>query len=188
MAACFPLFTDLEGKRALVIGSGKVAEHKVRLLAEYGAKVQRRESLRPGEIGPLLDREDPFLVVISLRDSKVEEEISLACQARRIPVNVVDVPALCTFVFPCLLRDDEVVVAVSSSGRSPLVAQMVRDAAKDVLPPQIGTVNALMGAVRKDIIRDFPEQRQRKEAFRLILKEMLRIGEELRSRQASSAK
>ena len=61
---------------------------------------------------------------------------------------------------------------------------MVRDLAKDALPPEIGAVNALMGDIRKDIIRDFPDQAQRKEAFRLILSEMLRIRDMLQTREA----
>ena len=165
MAACFPMFVNLEGKKVLVIGQGKVASHKEELLREYGAQVIRRLSLSCGEIEPLLDKEDPFLVVISLKDSAVEREVSLVCRKRRIPVNVVDVPPLCTFV-------------------SPLVSQMVRDLAKDALPPEIGAVNALMGDIRKDIIRDFPDQAQRKEAFRLILSEMLRIRDMLQTREA----
>ncbi len=184
MAACFPMFVNLEGKKVLVIGQGKVASHKEELLREYGAQVIRRLSLSCGEIEPLLDKEDPFLVVISLKDSAVEREVSLVCRKRRIPVNVVDVPPLCTFVFPSIARDEEVVVAVSSSGNSPLVSQMVRDLAKDALLPEIGAVNALMGDIRKDIIRDFPDQAQRKEAFRLILSEMLRIRDMLQTREA----
>lgn len=145
--ACLPMFVDLTGKRTLVIGTGRVAEHKKALLEEYGAVVGRKESLAAGEIGKILDTEEPFLVVVSLRDPALEEEVSLACRARRIPVNVVDVPSLCTFIFPCLSRDGDLVLAVSSGGNSPLVAQMARDAAKKALPKGLGAVNSLMGAV-----------------------------------------
>lgn len=177
----FPLFVDLTGKRALVVGQGRVAKHKSALLAEYGAKVYSVPTLTMDEIGPLLDREVPALAVISLPEKGIEAQFSRECKARRIPVNVVDVPALCTFIFPCLAREEDVVIGVSSSGNSPLVAQRVRDEAKKAMPEDIGAVNELMGRIRPDIIRDFPTQEQRKEAFSLIFDEMLAIARTLRS-------
>ena len=109
---------DLEGRRALVVGSGKMAQEKVDGLRAAGADVVVAEDYDPS----LLD--DIWLVVVANGDG---ERIFADASERRIFCNVADVPHLCTFILPALHRRGPITLAVSTGGASPALAQWLRD-------------------------------------------------------------
>ena len=88
-------------------------------------------------------------------------------------MNVVDDPALCSFIFPAVLKDREVVCAVSSGGKSPLVAQYVKKKIQQVLPFGLGDVNEQMGEYRQQVKTEEPDPKKRKILLQEKLKELL---------------
>lgn len=135
----FPLMVQLEDAPVLLVGGGRTAFHKAKILVDFGARVQVVAPELLSEFRELpvrwesrtfepedLDRGDWILTVAATNHREVNRTVSRLCREKRIPVNVVDDPELCSFIFPALIREGEVVCAVSSGGRSPLVAQYVK--------------------------------------------------------------
>src|SRR4029079_431905 len=96
------------------------------------------------------------LVIAATDDPKVNRAVSAACRKRSIPVNVVDVPELCSFIVPSILRRGPVVVAVSTGGQSPSLAKALRRRLEAVLPASLGRTALRIGAARRRILRALP--------------------------------
>ena len=106
----FPIFLDLTGRRVLVIGDGPVAARKAEPLQQAGADVMIRARFDPTDLfgcALAIGADAPDADVVAL---------SQAAQAAGIPVNVVDRPALCSYITPATIDRDPITIAVSSSG------------------------------------------------------------------------
>jgi uroporphyrin-III C-methyltransferase / precorrin-2 dehydrogenase / sirohydrochlorin ferrochelatase len=163
-----PLFFQLCSQPVLVVGGGRVATRKVDLLRRSGARVtvvapEASEELHKlavsGEIQHVLASfteahlEGATLVVAATNDPTVNAVVSAAARARRIPVNVVDSPALSTFVFPAIVDRSPIIVAVGSGGESPVLARRVREQIEAALPERLGALARFMGERRKAVRR-----------------------------------
>src|SRR5512135_3405237 len=137
----FPVFMDIKNKPCLVVGGGEVAARKIGMLLQSEAKVTVvapelcatvQEQADKGEIEYRAERFQPqhladaVLVIAATNDRSVNEQVSAAAQALRLPVNVVDNPDLCTFIMPSVVDRSPVLVAVSSGGASPVLARVLR--------------------------------------------------------------
>ncbi len=133
----YAAYLDVTGRRCLVVGGGQPALAKARGLLDSGAEV----TVIWDRLVPAFRQLDISLVERRFLDSDVEGcvvvidasgdeatgvEVSRAAQGRGIPVNVLDRPALCTFIAPALVRRGPLQVAVSTSGRSPFLAAHLR--------------------------------------------------------------
>ena len=87
---------------------------------------------------------------------------------------MVDDEPLCSFTFPAVLRDRDVVVSVSSGGKSPLVTQYVKNKIGEALPEHIGEINDEMGKLRKRIRASVPGQKERKQIYKEELERLLK--------------
>jgi uroporphyrin-III C-methyltransferase/precorrin-2 dehydrogenase/sirohydrochlorin ferrochelatase len=163
-----PLFMQLRSQPVLVVGGGRVAVRKVDLLRRSGARVtvvspELRDELRQlaasAEVEYIQARFAPqhldgtTLVVAATNDHEVNAAVSSAARARRLPVNVVDDPALSTFIFPAIVDRSPIIVAVSSGGESPVLARRVREQIESVLPQKLGALARFMGERRKAVQR-----------------------------------
>lgn len=182
----FPVMIQLEKEPVLVVGGGKTALRKVKILLGFGAAVDvvaprvqpelqempiglQKRPFQPGD----LEGKSWRLVVAATDDRAVNWAVSEGCQALGIPVNVVDDPELCTFIFPAIVKQQDVVCAVSSGGHSPLVAQWVKHKLQQVLPKDIGTVNEAMGRYRKAVQMEEKDPARRKKKLKKKLAELL---------------
>src|SRR5690554_5002900 len=125
-----PVFLRLQGQRALVVGGGAVALRKAGMLLRAGARIclvapqisaELRILLDDGKGHELWQREfapedldEVKLVVAATDDQAVNEAVYQYASARNLPVNVVDNPALCSFIFPSIVDRSPLLVAVSS--------------------------------------------------------------------------
>src|SRR5690242_870421 len=171
-----PIFIQLRGSPAVVVGGGNVALRKVDLLLKAGARVtviapKLHDELRALAVRGQLDyiaREfqsyhlDGTSLVIAATDSReVNAAVSQAAKARRLPINVVDDPELSTFIFPAIIDRSPVVVAVGSSGHSPVLARRVRQQIEALLPARLGALARFVGDRRQEVKRALtPEQRR----------------------------
>src|SRR4029453_17298704 len=106
-----------------------------------------------------LDGTSLVIAATSLRD--VNAAVSSAARARRIPVNVVDDPQLSTFIFPAIIDRSPVIVAVGSSGNSPVLARRVRQQIESLLPTRLGALARFVGDRRSEVKRALkPGQRR----------------------------
>lgn len=152
----FPMFVELEGCPCLVVGGGKVGARKAAALAAFGAKVRVVErDFGDGDV------EGVALAVAATDDREVNRRVAALCKARGIPVNVVDDPAHCTFIFPAIARKGPMTVAVSSGGACPVAAKLVRDKAGRLLEDDFVAEVERLGARREELKENHPDPRER---------------------------
>jgi precorrin-2 dehydrogenase/sirohydrochlorin ferrochelatase len=184
----FPVFLDLQGKSCVVVGGGRVAERKVKSLLDSGARVKVISPKLTGPLARLKSREkivhyprayrakdlrEAFLTIAATDDRAVNERVFQEATENCIPVNVVDDPAHSSFIVPSLVKKKELVVAISTSGRSPALARMLRQKLEKEIGPEYGRFLRLLGAVRKKVISQGLGQRRNQKVFRTLVKEDL---------------
>lgn len=141
MTSLFPMFLKLEGRQVLVVGAGKVGEPKIAGLLETGARIRVvslqatpavREWAREGKIELDLrayssdDLAGAFLAIVATNSRTLNERVYQEAQRRGLLCNVVDVPNLCDFYYPSVVRRGDLQIAVSTAGQSPSLAQKIR--------------------------------------------------------------
>ena len=143
MPAYYPVFLDVRDRRCVVIGGGELGEEKAVRLLDYGAKVivisaevtkgtqalvddgrltWIRRSYRRGDL------EDAFIAIVAdTSNRRVNRSVYDEAGARNVPLNVIDIPNLCTWIAPAVVRRGDVVVAASTGGASPALARRFRE-------------------------------------------------------------
>lgn len=140
----FPLCIDLSGKCVLCVGTGTQIQEKIEKLRPFGAQIEVLETLTKAQ----LDNYLPELVIAGDMGKNEEEKISLLCREQNIPVNVVDVPELCTFFFPSLISKGDLTISVSTGGKSPAAAACVRRKIEQNLPDRTEEILLWLGENR----------------------------------------
>jgi uroporphyrin-III C-methyltransferase/precorrin-2 dehydrogenase/sirohydrochlorin ferrochelatase len=181
-----PIFLDIRNRNCLVIGGGEVAARKIALLLRAGARVsvispqlcaelatQVQDNLRgEPDQGKIIWRpesfhshhlEDADLVIAATDDPETNREVSETAKQRHIPVNVVDNPALCSFIMPAIVDRTPILVAVSSGGTSPVLSRLLRARLETMIPAAYGRLAGYAGKFRERVKQKFaqPEKRRR---------------------------
>ncbi len=167
-----PVFLDIKGRSALVVGGGDAAGRKARLLAKAGAEVtvvaaspcaDLLSMTRAGEVtlevrdfddGDVIGR---AIVISAIGTRREDAAVSRAAQAAGVLVNVVDTPALCSFIMPAIVERDAITVAISSGGTAPILARSVRLRIERMLPPGIGRLARFAESFRGAVKATHPE-------------------------------
>ncbi|MCX5879996.1 MAG: bifunctional precorrin-2 dehydrogenase/sirohydrochlorin ferrochelatase [Deltaproteobacteria bacterium] len=180
MSRFYPILVDLQGKKALVVGGGKVAQRKIESLLEYGASVHVVARELTAELERLRSRrkieflggefseaylEGAFLVFAATDDASLNRRVSQEAQKRGQLANAVDQPADCNFIVPSVLSRGDLLIAVSTSGKSPAFARKVRVELEQHFGEEYGFFLNLMGNLRKEILRLGLSQEENKRAF-----------------------
>ena len=222
----FPFFQDIEGKRFLIVGGGRTAARKLRVLRQFtdritvvaerlspdiAAEAVKEEAVKskaaksepakseptkaeptkaepakaePAKVEPAgivvcerpfrpadLDRAD--CVVAATSDRAMNREIARLCGLSGKPVDVVDNPELCTFVFPAVIRRGPLVAAVSTSGKSPAYAAHLRAQIEALLPENIEEILDTLEDCRRQLPELVPDQRERSRILKERMMELL---------------
>ena len=180
----YPLYFDLKGKTCVVVGGGAVAERKAARLVECGADtVVVSEDLTPelasmereGKIRRFPDvyrpkyLEDAFIVIGATDRDEVNERVFADARRLGILVNVVDDPARCDFIVPSVVTRDDLVIAVSTGGKSPLLARRIREELEAWYGPEYGTLLSLLGRLRGAIVQGQGDSDDRRKKFESLL-------------------
>ncbi|MBK9130595.1 MAG: uroporphyrinogen-III C-methyltransferase [Gammaproteobacteria bacterium] len=179
-----PIFLQLRDRDCLVVGGGEVAARKIGLIRRAGGRVtviapelctelaelmSRGEIVhRAGEFRPA-DVDAFAIVVAATGDTAVNTAVSAAAHARNIPVNVVDAPGLCSFIFPSIVDRSPVLVAVSSGGTSPVLARQLRARLETMIPAGYGRLAELLGRFRVRVGRSLGSSMERRRFWERIL-------------------
>jgi uroporphyrin-III C-methyltransferase/precorrin-2 dehydrogenase/sirohydrochlorin ferrochelatase len=139
-----PLFLDLKGKKALVIGTSQGAKWKAELLRATGALVQQLD--RPSV--PESALRDYSFVVADIADEGDAAKFAKEAQAAGVAYNIVDKPELCQFQFGAIVNRSPVIVSISTSGAAPVLAQTIRQRIESILPENLGAWGALAKRLR----------------------------------------
>jgi len=163
----YPVFLQLEDRPALVVGGGAVASRKVETLLAYGASVYvvskaftpaLQGLIHEGRVTSLGERfeekhlDGMFLVIAATDDETLNHEVSEQARSRRLLVNAVDQPADCTFIVPSIVRRGDLLIAISTSGKSPAFAKRLRKALEVQYGDAYGTFLELMGRIREKVL------------------------------------
>lgn len=180
----YPLFLDISGMPCVVVGGGKVAERKVRMLLAFGAWVKvvspkvtngilrlRRESkveviLKPYSTG---DLEGAALAFAATSERETNEKVHSDAASLNIPVNVADTPDLCDFIVPSIVKKGSLVVAVSTSGTAPGVAKRMKGDVDEFLSKEYVDYVSLVARFRKLLIDTVPMEKERKAILSAVL-------------------
>ncbi len=179
-----PVFMNIRGRRALVVGGGEVAARKAGLLLEAGAAVtvvapdlcstlsrqagEGRIDYRPGRFAPA-DLDGAVLAIAATDDEAVNREVSELAQANAVPVNVVDNPELCSFVMPSIIDRSPVQIAVSTGGASPVLARLLRAKLESAIPIAYGRLAALLDRFRDKVKARFSDVNARRDFWEHVI-------------------
>ena len=173
----FPLFFKLKNKHCLVIGAGEVAVRKIELLTRGGATITViAEKIGSSVVNmgnsPQLtiiqksfettDVKDFHLIISATNNTQVNQLAASTATEQNIPVNVVDNPKLCSFIFPAIIDRSPVIAAVSSAGASPVLARLLRAKIESIIPPAYGQLAHLAEKFRTKVKEHFNEPTQRR--------------------------
>ncbi|MDI6827283.1 MAG: bifunctional precorrin-2 dehydrogenase/sirohydrochlorin ferrochelatase [Armatimonadota bacterium] len=198
--AHYPINLDLKNKKCIVIGGGMVAERKAISLLEFGARVlliapELTPALRqlaekkvvehiPAEYQPGM-LEGAFLVIAATDSNFVNKSVSEEAKRLGVLVNVVDAPELCTFFVPAFVKRGDLIISVSTSGKSPALAKHIREKLEAEFGLEFGMLAELLGSLREDVRAKYPNHHDRVAAYERILNSnVLALLAEGRSKEA----
>jgi precorrin-2 dehydrogenase/sirohydrochlorin ferrochelatase len=180
----YPINLDVQNRECLVVGGGGVGERKVKTLLECGALVtvvttdatqalqtlasERGISLKTREYEPS-DMEGKFLVIGATDNEEVNETISKDAAERGLLCNIADRPAACNFVLPAIARQGDLLIAISTSNKSPAVARRIRQNLEKEFGPEYALLLNLMGAIRHKLLSESKSPEAHKKVFEQLL-------------------
>lgn len=179
-----PIFMNLQHRPALVVGGGTVAARKADLLLQAGADVtviaprvhdEMQRMIATGRVrwmeqlfGPGIVR--GFRLVIAATDNTaVNRRVFEECERHAIPVNVADQPELCSFILPSIVERGPITIAVSTGGRSPILARLLKARLETLIPAGFGALAELLGRYRPRIKARFAALDARKHFWERML-------------------
>ena len=165
-----PIFFKIKNQSCLVIGGGEIAFRKINLLLKAEAKVtcvatnccaNIEEIAKKNKITYInkefdsRDINNQRLIISATDNSLLNKEISKLANAANIPVNVVDSPDLCSFIMPSIVDRHPIVIAISSAGKAPVLARLIRSKLEGTIPHAYGKLAELAGAFRGKVKKKF---------------------------------
>jgi precorrin-2 dehydrogenase/sirohydrochlorin ferrochelatase len=197
----YPICLELKGRRCLVIGGGGIAEHKVNSLLACEALVtvispevtpglkdlidQKKVAYRPKKYEEE-DLDRAFLVIAATNRPEVNAQVYRDASRRNILVNVVDCPKYCNFIVPALIKRGDLLLSISTSGKSPALAKKIREKLEREFGEEYETFLKIIGELREKIYQRVKDPYLRRTLINQILDsdllDLLKKGE-LRSAQ-----
>ncbi|WP_201527224.1 uroporphyrinogen-III C-methyltransferase [Psychrobacter frigidicola] len=162
----FPLFFKLEGRKVLIVGGGDVALRKADLLSRAGACITILAPSICAELQSLLEDTKHELIyenynksymtgarviIAATDDEALNHQIHADATELNIPVNVVDTPHLCDFIFPAIVDRNPIVIGISSNGKAPVLARLLRARLETLIPQSYGKLAKLAGDFRSEV-------------------------------------
>lgn len=181
LLADFPAFFRVAGEVVVIVGGGEEALNKARLVAQTSARLrivapaiephladfiashgveQVAASFTPDHLG------GAKLVFVATGDEDQDRETALIVKAHKIPVNVVDRPALCDFLTPAIVNRAPVAIAIGTEGSAPVLAQMVRARIDTAFSPRLGDLAYLAESWRPKVEKFLPKGLARRSFWR----------------------
>jgi len=167
VTSLFPMFVKLDGKQVLVVGAGEVGASKIAGLLDTRARVRVvsldaspvvREWARTRKVDLELrqfsadDLDGAFLAIVATSSGTLNERVYREAQKRGVLCNVVDVPDLCDFYYPSIVRRGDLQIAVSTAGQSPSLAQLIRKQIEKQFGPAYAAWVSELGETRRLIL------------------------------------
>ena len=175
----FPLSYKVKGQRIVIIGGGEEALNKARLVAKTTALVVIISPRIEADFSalavtimqrPFSDADLDGVALVFVTDHGPEGQAAKrAARARKIPLNVVDVPEDCDFYTPSIIERAPLTIAVSSEGEAPVLARLIRARIEAMLAPEIGALARLAGAMRTRVAAALSDGVSRRRYYEALL-------------------
>ena len=182
--AKYPVYLEIGGRQVVVIGAGSVASRKVETLCNAGAKVlviakdiQPEFTERCGNMAIETIRtkyskkylNGAVMVIAATNDNSLNSRIYQDCRSLDIICNVVDVPQLCDFYVPAVVKRGPLQIAIGTSGKSPAYSAKIRHQLENIFTEDHGHFLEVIGAVRQKVIAEVPDAGTRKNIFQALV-------------------
>lgn len=166
-----PLFLNIRNKDCLIVGGGVLAHRKASLLLRAGATLRFVSVNFSEEVINLASENhaelitsqfsakhlhNAVLVIAATDDSAINKLVAAAANQKKLPVNVVDQPDLCSFIMPAIVDRSPLLVAISSSGASPVLTRKIKELNETMLPNRIDQLARLLQSYREKVKTDIP--------------------------------
>ncbi|MBU0735427.1 MAG: bifunctional precorrin-2 dehydrogenase/sirohydrochlorin ferrochelatase [Proteobacteria bacterium] len=180
----YPIFLQIEGMRVLVVGGGNVAQRKVETLLESGASIFIVSKELTPKLKRLVDNgdvrflgeemkdeffDDAFIVIAATDDKDLNHKVSMSARRRDLLVNAVDQPEDCNFIVPSVVRRGDLLISISTSGKSPALAKKIRELLEAQFGDEYGAFLNLMGGLRKEVLALGLSQKENRQIFQEII-------------------
>ena len=180
----YPVNLDIKDRKCLVIGGGDVGTRKVMTLLECMASVtvvspeasEKILKLAGSDMITLIKRsyvesdlEGMFLVICATDDEKLNRQVSRDAEKLNMLCNIADRPEACNFILPSLVKRGDLVISISTSGKSPAYAKKLRKDLEKQYGEEYGIFINMMGAIRKRLLSQHHEPEAHKHIFENLL-------------------
>jgi precorrin-2 dehydrogenase/sirohydrochlorin ferrochelatase len=180
----YPVCLELRDRKCLVIGGGKVAEQKVYTLIACQAAVTVVSPEVTAGLQNLIDEnkiiylrkkyeetdlEGAFVVIAATNQTEINARIYRDASRRNLLVNVVDSPKYCSFITPALVRRGDLLLSVSTSGKSPALAKKIRKKLESEFGEEYQQFLEIMGELREKILEQVEDPFLRRKLFEQLV-------------------
>ena len=180
----YPVNLDIENRACLVVGGGGVGTRKVKTLVDCGAVVTvvspevsarlgkmaaaglitlEKRAYRPGDL------EGKFLVIGATDDEALNRRIHADAESLNTLCNIADRPEICNFILPAIVHRGDLVLAVSTSGKSPAYAKQLRKDLENQFGEEYESFLRLMGAIRERLLSEAHAPEAHKPLFEKLI-------------------
>lgn len=182
----YPVFLNLQGKLCVVVGGGRVAERKVQGLLRAGAVVKvispqlTTKLIKLKEQGKIEcrlgtfrsgDLKNAYLAIAATDDQNINRKIYQQAEEQKIPVNVVDDPKHSSFIVPSLVKKGDIMLAISTSGKSPALARFIRQKLEKDIGAEYIYLGKFLGRLRTWLFSQKTDSKKRQRIFSFLVGE-----------------
>lgn len=180
----YPVHLDIRNRHCLVVGGGSVATRKTETLLDCGAKVIVISPQASGKLQQLAqtgsitlkkrgyrttDLEDIFLVIGATDDETLNRQISHDAEMRNTLCNIADRPEVCNFILPSIVHRGDLVITISTSGKSPALSKHLRKTLQNQFGEEYDAFLQLMGSIRQKLLSQSHEPETHKQLFHQLI-------------------
>ncbi len=180
----YPVHLDIKNRICLVVGGGTVGTRKVDTLLECGARVTVVSPDPSPHVTKLAsdgaiklaqrayrstDLKGAFLVIGATDDEKLNQQISKDAENSNTLCNIADRPEVCNFILPSIVRRGDLVITISTSGKSPALAKQLRQKLETQFGQEYTEFLLLMGVIRKKLLSEAHEPEAHKDLFNKLI-------------------
>jgi precorrin-2 dehydrogenase/sirohydrochlorin ferrochelatase len=180
----YPIHLNIKNRNCLIVGGGAVGTRKVNALLECGAHIfvvspdPTSQLLRLASEGSITlykrayrsdDLAGMFLVIGATDDERLNRRISKDAEQANILCNIADRPEVCNFILPSIVRRGDLVITISTSGKSPALAKRLRQKLETQFGREYTDFLLLMGAIRKKLLSRAHEPEAHKALFNQLI-------------------
>ena len=180
----YPIHLDIKNRNCLIVGGGAVGTRKVNTLLECGAHVTvispdptphltklaseesitlKKRAYRSDDLAGM------FLVIGATDDETLNLQVSKDAEQARILCNIADRPEVCNFILPSIVRRGDLVITISTSGKSPALAKHLRQKLETQFGREYADFLLLMGAIRQKLLSQAHEPEAHKALFNQLI-------------------